>query len=71
MQGMGKAANAALLEAVNASGRMFMIHTEVGGKFMLRFALGSTFVQQCHVEAAWQVITEKVEGILAQHRNLP
>lgn len=67
---MGTAANAALLEAVNASGKTFLIHTKVGGKYMLRFALGSTYVQQQHVEAAWQVITSKVDGVLSQQTNL-
>lgn len=71
VQGVGKAANAALLESVNASGKTFLVHTEVGGKYMLRFALGSTYVQQHHVEAAWQVITSKAEVVLSQQTNLP
>ena len=48
-----------------------MIHTEVGGKYMLRFALGSTNVQRQHVEAAWSVITSKAERVLSQEANLP
>lgn len=68
---MGNAANAALLEAINATGKTFIIHTEVGGKYMLRFALGSTYVQRQHVEAAWKVITSQVDGILSQEANLP
>jgi len=71
MQGMGNAANAALLEAINASGKVFMISTEVGGKYMLRFALGSTFVQPHHVQAAWEVIRGKVEKVIVQQANLP
>lgn len=71
VQGVGKAGNAGLLESINSSGKMFMVHTEVGGKFMMRFALGSTHVQQHHVEAAWKVIQSKVEGVLAQQTNLP
>ena len=70
MQGVGKAANAALLEAINVSSKAFLIHTEVGGKYMLRFALGSTYVQQHHVEAAWQLISNKAEGVLSQQTNL-
>ncbi|KAL3137675.1 hypothetical protein ABBQ38_004950 [Trebouxia sp. C0009 RCD-2024] len=71
LKGMGKAANAALLEAINATGKTFIIHTEVGGKYMLRFALGSTYVQQQHVEAAWRVITSKVDKVVNQQANLP
>ncbi len=70
MQGIGKAGNAALLEAINSSGKVFMVHTEVGGRFMLRFALGSTYVQQHHVEAAWEVIQSKADGVMAQETNL-
>ena len=71
-QGVGKAGNAALLEAINSSGKLFMVHTELGnGKYTLRFALGSTHVQQHHVEAAWKVITSKAEIILSQETNLP
>ena len=71
VQGMGDLGNAALLESVNASGKVFMINTEVGGKSMLRFALGSTFVQQHHVEAAWQVIQSTAQEVLVQQANLP
>ena len=70
MQGVGKAGNAAFLEVINSSGKVFMIHTEVGGKFMLRFALGSTYVQQHHVEAAWAVIQSKADAVMAQEANL-
>ena len=68
---MGNTAHAALLEAINATGKTFIIHTEVGGKYMLRFALGSTYVQRQHVEAAWRVIISKVDGVLNQEANLP
>ena len=72
MQGVGKAGNAALLESINSSGKLFMVHTELNnGVYTLRFALGSTYVQQHHVEAAWEVITSKAEAILSQERNLP
>lgn len=71
VQGVGKAANAAFLEAINATGKTFIIHTEVAGKYMLRFALGSTYVQKQHVEAAWKVITCKVDKVMSQHANLP
>lgn len=71
LQGVGKAADAALLEAVNVTGKTFIIHTEVGGKYMLRFALGGTNVQRQHVEGAWRVITSKVDAVLSQEANLP
>ena len=58
LQGFGDNQQRQLLEAINSSGRTFMVHTEVGGQFMLRFALGSTYVRQKHVENAWRVICD-------------
>ncbi len=56
--------NAALLEALNSSGRLFMVSTELGSKLVLRFALGATHVQQRHVEAAWHAISLQADKIV-------
>ena len=37
--------NAALLEAVNASGKAFLVHTDLGGRYTLRMAIGA-----CHTQ---------------------
>ena len=68
LQGVGKAINAALLEAINSSGKAFLIHTEIDGKYMLRFALGSTNVQAEHVKAAWSLIASKAEEVVAKQK---
>jgi hypothetical protein len=39
--------NAAILEAINASGEAFLIHTELGGEFTMRLAIGATNQQVC------------------------
>ena len=70
MQGAGKAVNAALLEAINASGKVFLIHTEIEDKYMLRFALGSTNVQEEHVQAAWEVIASTAEAVIAKQKMM-
>ena len=57
--------NAALLEAVNSSGRLFMVSTELDGKLILRFALGATSVQQSHVEGAWREICQFADQMLS------
>lgn len=48
-QGVPRETNAALLEAVNASGKAFLIHTELGQgdakQFMIRMAIGATNTQ--------------------------
>jgi aromatic-L-amino-acid decarboxylase len=45
-----------LLESLNASGKLFMTHTELDGKYTLRFVVGQTYVEPHHVQAAWEQI---------------
>lgn len=60
-QGVPRETNAALLEAVNASGKAFLIHTELGQgdakQFMIRMAIGATNTQ---VPRASMVVSESV-----------
>ena len=56
---------AALVDAVNQSGRAFMISTELSGQTVARFAIGAAQTQQRHVRAAWQLICEAADGLLA------
>ncbi len=66
MQDATREQNAALLEALNSSGRLFLVHTDIGGELILRFALGSTQVQQQHVEAAWLEISQQADKLLSR-----
>jgi aromatic-L-amino-acid decarboxylase len=50
------AANERLLEAVNATGALFLTHTRLDDRFALRMALGGTLTERRHVEAAWSRI---------------
>ena len=49
-------ANAALLDAVNATGRAFLSHTRLGGKFTLRMAIGNIRTTEAHVRDAWELL---------------
>jgi aromatic-L-amino-acid decarboxylase len=48
--------NQALLKRLNDSGRVFMSHTVIGGRFTLRFCIGQTYTAREHVAAAWELI---------------
>jgi aromatic-L-amino-acid decarboxylase len=48
--------NSALLEELNKSGRLFMTHTRLKGRFALRLVASQTNVTQQHVDAAWDLI---------------
>ena len=63
MQGGSNEENAALLEAVNASGKAFLVHTDLGGRYTLRMAIGSAQTQARHVDAAWALICNLAEQL--------
>jgi aromatic-L-amino-acid decarboxylase len=48
--------NSALMEELNKSGRMFITHTRLKGRFALRLVASQTNVTQEHVDAAWDLI---------------
>ncbi len=49
--------NQALLKRLNDSGRLFMSHTVIHGRFTLRLCIGQTDTTREHVEAAWHLIS--------------
>jgi len=49
-------ANRELLERVNASGEVFLSHTELNGRFVLRLAIGNHATTWSHVQRAWEII---------------
>ncbi|KAK1325184.1 Tyrosine/DOPA decarboxylase 1 [Acorus calamus] len=58
--------NRKLLEAVNASGRAFMTHAVVEGKYVLRMVVGATLTEERHVYGTWKVIQDMADGIVSE-----
>ena len=52
----GDETNERILETVNASGRIFLTHTKLDGRFTLRLSVGQTWTEERHVRAAWDAI---------------
>jgi len=48
--------NERLLEAVNATGEVFLSHTRLNGRFVLRLAVGHLRTQESHVARAWDLL---------------
>ena len=48
--------NERLLERVNASGEVFLSHTRVDGRFVLRLAIGNARTTEDDVRLAWEVL---------------
>ncbi len=51
--------NEALLERVNAGGEIFISHTKLNDRYVLRFAVGNARTTEADVRGAWDVIREK------------
>jgi aromatic-L-amino-acid/L-tryptophan decarboxylase len=52
------AATLRLMETLNASGALYLTHTKVAGRVVLRMALGGVATQERHVAAAWDAIRD-------------
>jgi aromatic-L-amino-acid/L-tryptophan decarboxylase len=50
------AENEALLQRVNASGEIFISHTRIDGRFVLRLAIGNARTTEEDVRVAWDVL---------------
>lgn len=51
--------NERLIDAIQSSGKLFLTHTRLDGKFTIRVVIGNTNVEQHHVDEAWELIQEK------------
>jgi len=56
-------ATRALLEAVNASGRAFLSHTVVGGRYTIRVAIGGVTTGAADVDALWDLLRGCAERV--------
>lgn len=56
--------NRELLAAVNASGRAFMTHFVVDGKFVIRLAVGGAATEMRHVRDVWELLQRIADDVL-------
>ncbi len=54
------ARNAAIMDAVNRTGEVFLSHTRLAGRFTIRIAIGNLRTESRHVERAWVLLREAV-----------
>jgi aromatic-L-amino-acid/L-tryptophan decarboxylase len=52
--------NEQLLEAVNGGGEIFLSHTRLDSRFVLRLAIGNLHTTEAHVARAWALLNELV-----------
>jgi len=51
-------ANAAIMDAVNRTGEVFLSHTRLAGRFTIRVAIGNLRTERRHLERAWTLLRE-------------
>ncbi|ESQ45525.1 hypothetical protein EUTSA_v10011066mg, partial [Eutrema salsugineum] len=61
--------NRNLLDAVNSSGKLFITHTALSGKIVLRCAIGAPLTEEKHVKEAWKVIQEEASYLLRKEKT--
>jgi aromatic-L-amino-acid decarboxylase len=59
--------NQKLLEAVNATGEVFLSHTRLHDRFVLRLAVGHLRTTERHVARAWKLLKTHTAQLTAQH----
>jgi aromatic-L-amino-acid decarboxylase len=59
------AVNERVLEAVNASGEIFISHTRLRGHYALRLAIGNLHTTETHVRHAWELIHEQMRHAMS------
>jgi len=56
-------AHARVLDAVNASGEVFLSHTKLDGRYVLRLAIGNLQTAESHVARAWELLNSAASAL--------
>jgi aromatic-L-amino-acid/L-tryptophan decarboxylase len=54
--------NARILTSVNATGEVFLSHTKLDGRYVLRLAVGNIRTEERHVARAWELLRNAAKG---------
>jgi aromatic-L-amino-acid decarboxylase len=52
--------NERLMNEINASGKAYLSHTKLNGKFTLRLSIGSIQVTEEHMRRLWELLNEQI-----------
>jgi aromatic-L-amino-acid decarboxylase len=55
--------NAAIMDAVNRTGAVFLSHTRLRGRFTIRLAIGNLRTEERHVARAWELLRAAAEEV--------
>jgi aromatic-L-amino-acid decarboxylase len=49
------------MHAVNATGEVYLSHTKLDGRYVLRLAIGNIRTERRHVARAWELLRDAAE----------
>ena len=55
--------NAAIMDAVNRTGEVFLSHTRLDGRFTIRLAIGNLRTEERHVARAWELLRQAAQQV--------
>src|SRR5205085_6670211 len=63
--------NRAILDAVNSSGKVYLSHTALAGRYVLRLAIGNMGTTWDDVQLAWELIEQAIPRMSASGQVHP
>ncbi|MCP4725200.1 MAG: amino acid decarboxylase [bacterium] len=54
--------NNELMLKINSTGKLYLSHTKLNGKFIIRFAIGNIKTNEDHIKKAWELIRSTAEA---------
>lgn len=54
-----------IMNRVNATGKMYLTHTRLNDRFVLRMSIGQTYTERRHVESAWHLLQKTAADVTA------
>ncbi|XP_010326342.1 tyrosine decarboxylase 2 [Solanum lycopersicum] len=55
-----------LLDSVNSTGKLFISHTLLSDRYILRFAIGAPLTEARHIVGAWKVLQDEAATLLSK-----
>lgn len=60
--------NESWMNRVNATGKAFFSHTKLDGKYVIRWVIGQTDVEEKHIRNAWTLLSEERKKLLLEEK---
>ncbi len=58
--------NEKIMNEINASGRAYLSHTKLNGKYTLRLAIGNIHTQERHIKQIWDLLNDELTNLISK-----